>query len=328
MENPEIGNVEPVNVRDVWRDEAHDFTPWLADNLHVLGEAVGLQLKHCKTEAAVGGMSLDILAKETRRDAKVAIENQLEWTDSDHMARLLIYASAYDARIAIWVATEFVHEHAETLHRLNEWTRDDVEFYGVQVRAVKIGNSAPAPDFRVVVSPGCWNKGITLPKGEIPEETRKYEQFFQPLMGDLIQAGFSGNPVQYFDRTGRVFRSGIHDDDGYAVSFWKDDAWVSRHIRLQDVDQTKRLFDRLKKDQEQIERCIEEGQVWDWHRHDGDGFCTINLRQADCSIDDPPEKLEKTRRWMAEYLPRLKDVLEDRLKSALADLEPEDAASA
>ena len=327
MGNPEIGSVEWVGVREIWRWEDSNFTPWLADNLNVLGEAVGLQLKHCKTEAAVGSMSLDILAKETRRGVNVAIENQLETTDSDHLARLLIYAAGSCARIAIWVATEFVYEHAEVLHRLNEWTRDDVDFYGVQVRAAKVDGSRPVPQFRVVVAPGCWNKGITVPKGEIPEETRKYQEFFEPLMGDLIRAGFSSNPVQYFDRTGRVFRSGIHDDDGYAVSFWKGNAWLSRHIRLQDVDQTKRLFDELKKDQGEIERCI-EGQEWQWLRHDGDGFSTINLRRDGCSIDDQPETLAETREWMLEYLPKLKEVIEDRLRRVLADLESEDAASA
>ena len=224
MENPQTGTADSVDVRKVWPDEARDFTPWLADNLDVLGEAVCLELEHRRTEAPVGSMSLDILAEETRRGVNVSIENQLEWTDSDHLARLLIYAAGSRARIAIWVATEFVYEHAEVLHCLNELTRDGVEFYGVRVSATKVGDSSPEPEFSTVVSPGCWNKDITLPTGEIPEETRKYQEFFDPLMGDLIRAGFSGNPVQYYDHTGRVFRSGIHEDDGYAVSFWKGDA--------------------------------------------------------------------------------------------------------
>ena len=31
MPVPELGRLEPVNVRDIWEHEAQDFTPWLAD---------------------------------------------------------------------------------------------------------------------------------------------------------------------------------------------------------------------------------------------------------------------------------------------------------
>ena len=326
MGNPETGSVESVNLRAIWRDEALHFTPWLAENLHLLGEALHMKLELVQTEAPVGPFSLDILAKEAGKGVTVAVENQLEWTDFSHLGQLLTYATGCGAHIAIWVAPEFRYEHAEALHRLNEWTRDGVEFYGVRVSAKKVGDSSPEPEFSTVVSPGRWNKNITLPKGETKPEVQRHDAFFRPLAVEMQRVGFPA-PVRYFDYTGRVFRSGIHDDDGYAVSFWKGNAWLSRHIRLQDIDQTKRLFDELKKDQGEIERCI-EGQEWQWLRHDGDGFSTINLRRDGCSIDDQPETLAETREWMLEYLPKLKEVIEDRLRRVLADLESEDAASA
>jgi hypothetical protein len=34
---PEINALEPVSLRQVWPDEARDFTPWLAAHLHLLG---------------------------------------------------------------------------------------------------------------------------------------------------------------------------------------------------------------------------------------------------------------------------------------------------
>ena len=64
---------------------------------------------------------------------KVAIENQLEWTDHTHLTQLLTYAAGLDARIAVWVAPEFRYEHAEALHWLNEWTPDGLQFYGVKI---------------------------------------------------------------------------------------------------------------------------------------------------------------------------------------------------
>jgi hypothetical protein len=42
-EPPVFGRLESVQLRKYWRDEARDFTPWLAreENLTLLGEAIG-----------------------------------------------------------------------------------------------------------------------------------------------------------------------------------------------------------------------------------------------------------------------------------------------
>ena len=42
-----VGNFEPVDLRDIWPDEAKDFTPWLAQskNLALLAEALNMELK-------------------------------------------------------------------------------------------------------------------------------------------------------------------------------------------------------------------------------------------------------------------------------------------
>ena len=40
---PEINALEPVSLRQVWPDEARDFTPWLADHLHLLGAELNLE---------------------------------------------------------------------------------------------------------------------------------------------------------------------------------------------------------------------------------------------------------------------------------------------
>lgn len=34
---------ELTDLRHIWKNEASDFTPWLAENISLLGEAVGLE---------------------------------------------------------------------------------------------------------------------------------------------------------------------------------------------------------------------------------------------------------------------------------------------
>lgn len=68
-----FGRLEPVPVRTVWPNEAYNFTPWLAENLDTLGQAVGLALELRDREYAVGRYSLDLLLEDA--EGRVVIEN-------------------------------------------------------------------------------------------------------------------------------------------------------------------------------------------------------------------------------------------------------------
>ncbi|MCY3991318.1 MAG: hypothetical protein OXF50_08860 [Caldilineaceae bacterium] len=57
-------HVEIVDPRSKWGNEALEFTPWLARNLDLLGEVLGLELELVQTEKSVGPFYLDVLAKE------------------------------------------------------------------------------------------------------------------------------------------------------------------------------------------------------------------------------------------------------------------------
>ena len=45
MADSDLGSIENVNPREVWPDEASDFTPWLAKNVDLLGAALGLDIE-------------------------------------------------------------------------------------------------------------------------------------------------------------------------------------------------------------------------------------------------------------------------------------------
>src|SRR4051812_32978433 len=85
-----------ANARDVWLSEAGEFTPWLAENLDVLADELGMSLTLIATEVPVGQFKLDIHA-ETADGRIVIVENQLERTDHGHLGQLLTYASGLEA---------------------------------------------------------------------------------------------------------------------------------------------------------------------------------------------------------------------------------------
>lgn len=139
-------------LREAWKHEATQFTPWLAqaENLDALARALGVsELELSSTEQWVGDFKLDILC--TDGDQRVIIENQLAETDHKHLGQILTYAAGVGARKVIWVAENFRPEHLAALRFLNDYTNEDLSFFGVQVELWRIGESPLAPKFEVVV---------------------------------------------------------------------------------------------------------------------------------------------------------------------------------
>jgi len=154
-----LSKLERVPLREAWRHEANDFTPWLAEpeNLQLLAEAIGLsELEPVATEHPVGDFQLDILC--TDGEDQVIIENQLDKTDHGHLGQPLAYASGVGAKKVVWIAESFRQGHVAALQFLNENTTEALSFFGVEVQLWRIGDSPLAPRFEVVAKPNEWTR--------------------------------------------------------------------------------------------------------------------------------------------------------------------------
>ena len=174
-----------------------------------------------------------------------------------------------------------------------------------------------------MVSPGFGTRTITQPTGAyMPPRSQQFYTFFQPLIDEFLWRGFSDRATQYFGPGGRFFPSVLSAGTGYAVSFeGENSAWVSLNIRTADRKLTKHIFDDLVTDREGIESSIaaDPDTEWHWNKHNNYDFSSINVRRS-ASIDDSPEKLEETRAWMLDMLPKLKELFEPRVEKILRDL--------
>lgn len=153
-----LGKLEKVDLREFWRDEARDFTPWLAkeENLELLGETLGLEIELEDTDVNVGNFKADLVAKDVNSNKTIIIENQLEKTNHDHLGKIITYASGIDADIIVWICKSVTDEHRKAI----DWLNEDIAFFALEIELWKINDSLPAPKFNVVCSPNEWAKSM------------------------------------------------------------------------------------------------------------------------------------------------------------------------
>ncbi len=309
MNDGQIGKLISVDPRMLWPDESHDFTPWVAENLDLLGEELGLDLELEDTETTVGDFFADITATETGRTAKVVVENQLAATDHTHLGQLLTYASGQDADIVIWVTTEFRDEHRQALDWLNQRTDDSLEFYGVTVDLKRIGNSLPAPEFRSVASPNAWQKETRKLISGGSSHKEKYREFFQVLVDELRDKHQFTKVTKAQPTHSCSFQSG-HTRISYLAAFGtKARSRVEVQLGRQ-RDFNKHIFDGLFERRCEIEEAM--GTTLIWERMDQQKSSRI-IQHTKGSINDPEQDLAKLRGWMVKTLLKFNAVFRQHL---------------
>ncbi|MFC4245352.1 DUF4268 domain-containing protein [Gryllotalpicola reticulitermitis] len=177
---PVLGRLSTVQPRDVWRNEASNFTPWLLQNADVLCDLLGMDLALEEAEHAAGDFSLDLIGLDETTGQRVIVENQLEESDHKHLGQILTYAAGTDPTTIVWVATSFRSEHRAALDWLNERTDENTRFFGVVIEVVRIGDSAPAPAFKLVAQPNDWGKHVraTAQQTGLTEREQSYQGFW------------------------------------------------------------------------------------------------------------------------------------------------------
>ena len=312
----ELSKIERVELREVWPDEAADFTPWLAENLSQLGEALGLDLDIRGTEVPVGSYSLDILANDIGSDRPVIVENQLEKTDHTHLGQILTYAAGHDAETIVWIAKGFSDEHRAALDYLNGRTGEDTKFFGVVVEVLKIDNSRPAVNFDLVATPNEWRKeSVSKTRGGgTSERSERYRAFLQPLVDTLREEHEFTNAKKASAVSWKSFSAGPGlSGVTYNVSFAKGGK-VRVEVYIDHADGkewNERLFDQLEERRESIDSALGGGSL-SWERLDGsDGgkpkkACRISSLR-DGTIDDK-YMLDDIRKWMIDRLLAFKRV--------------------
>ncbi len=301
----EINALEPVGLREVWPDEARNFTPWLKDHLQFLGCKLNLALEPVAAEVILPGAGrVDIIAEQVSTKAKVVIENQLEISDDSHCLRLLGYAANADANILVWVAQDFTDYHRSILSWLNE--SDNIAVYAVAVRAYRVAG-AIAADFQLVAEPPQSQPGATSTSTRMTTNTY-YADFYRPVVAQLRRSGLL--PVSRGGWRGRwrsfetgyphvVYAAGL--SDGKASAFLVVNGADNQHI-----------YHALTQHRSEIDAELSGGAEW----QQGEKESWVEL-QTEAVTNDPMINLEAVGEWIAENLLRLRTVAQPFLDQVM-----------
>ena len=230
-----------------------------------MGDTLNLSLTDIQTEQFVGSYRCDIICKDDVTGKSVLIENQLEQTNHDHLGKIITYASGLNASVVVWIVAEAREEHASAIEWLNKHTDDDVAFFLIEIHAYKIGDSDPAPMFKIIEQPNDFARSVkaAVTKGELSEAQIKRQEFWTQF-----------NEV--LDSRGKPFnKRKATTDHWYSVGIGSSRCYISIDLVNKQhkmrvgfwIPNDKSLFDSLLENKNEIEQSV--GQTLDWDRLEG-----------------------------------------------------------
>lgn len=306
----DLSRLKQVPVRDVWQHEAHDFTTWMLDNADVLSDVLGMELELAAAEHQVGGFSLDLIGKEAGTSDVVIVENQLEPTDHGHLGQLLTYAGGTDPVTVVWCAPKFRDEHRAALDWLNEHTDEETRFFGVEVSAVRIDDSRPAPLFRLVAQPNDWTKEVQTEKAaSLSGKSAAYKSFWvelltriRPLHPDWAK-GWSGSKDSWI--TLPYGSSSIW----YGFVFTRNGPRVELYFGSSDAEANDREFERVTSYRERLD--AELGVPLTYDPLEGKKACRIHVDRPEGGDVLDTDSHEELIDWFITTMERFRPVTQE-----------------
>ena len=271
----QLGKLEKIeDLRSIWKHEAKDFTPWLAEeeNLSMLSEAIGIDIVLEEQESNVGEFSVDIFAIEESTGRKIIIENQLEDTNHDHLGKIITYASGKDAEVIIWIVKRARDEHKQAIEWLNNHTDDKCAFFLIEIELWRIGKSEPAVKFNIVERPNDWAKSMKKSSSLTQGGAQKLNFWQQFIEYNQANNGVYAKSTPTSDAWIGKSIKGIPATNVNLV-ITKDNCRIEAYINSGNQEKNKSIFDALITQKDAIEQ--EYGSSLTWQRLDDKVTCRI-----------------------------------------------------
>ena len=305
-------------LRDLWPGEATHFTPWLAANLQLVSEKLGLELELESIESAAGDFSADIVATDVATNRRVIIENQYGGTDHRHLGQILTYSSVLNASVVIWIAEKIRSEHKSAIDFLNQNLRQTLQVFALEANIIRIDDSKPAFGLKIVCMPTEASTSATSTSPDATETQEKYRSYFQSLLDELRNVHKFTNARAAQPQNWYTFTSDNSKVYKYSTSFAQGGRVRAEvYIDTGDKLRNEAIFDELHAQKEAIEAAY--GSILEWEKLEAKRACRIAI-YIDGDIDVDSEKLSEIKKWVVANLLRMKQVLPPFLEKAIASV--------
>jgi len=301
----DIERLSRLDLTAVWKHEAHDFTPWLKENIDLINEClpVGIQPDSLVKEKGAGDFSADLVAEDANGHI-VVIENQLYKSDHKHLGQILTYVSELEAKTAIWIVSEPRPEHIAAVTWLNNTKL--AKFYLCKLEVVRIGESAAAPVLTKIVGPAESDEEVAVIRDVKKNRDETRRAFYTKLLhhtGDSLKMFDDKSPSSgpYMGvaagQRGFFYNFGVRMHETSAI------LWIERGAEWKEWN--KDAFKYFLERKESIEKEI--GGLIEWDDKEDNRSCKIIVRLAEGGWMDEDK-------W-DEVIPRTVELMENLCKA-------------
>lgn len=315
-----LGKLQNVPIREVWKNEESDFTPWLLENIEVINELINVDIEDLEKECDVGNYTADLVGKVAGTDNFVVIENQFGTSNHDHLGKLLTYISGKEAKIGIWISEDFRDEHISALNYLNEGIRvDGLRLFAIKVEVKKIDDSPNAPYFSIVVRPNDFQKSLSTP--EISPLDKSRLSFFEALVDKYKEIRPTWNKLKALPQSWLSFSAGKR---GIVYSWVFKSIPIKRftvdlYIDMPDAEDNLEFLSKLKESKDEIERKM--GSTVDFQKLDGKRATRVEISKKLGSATNKLSENEISNliEWTALTMNKFQDVMDPILNKVLKE---------
>lgn len=268
-----VDKIIRIPIKEAFPLESKHLTPWLKDNIEVLGDAIGVELSNAEREQSTGNFSVDIKA-ESIDGHTVVIENQYGASDHDHLGKLITYLTSFDAKIAVWIVETPKQEHINAISWLNE-ADNGCDFYLLKIEAIQIGESNPAPLLSQIIGPSEESKQI----GKIRKEDTIRNITRKQIWTRLLEYSNSQS-IETFSAISPSGDSWIGASSGVrglSYVYWLNQSSMRIELRIDrgkgSEEENLKILSDLLKYQEEINNDF--GELLNWEDLEGYRVCSI-----------------------------------------------------
>ena len=309
VEKIKFADINELSLNEFFINEAQDFTPWLQENIELLGNTIGIDIEDADTEVPIGNYRLDILATESGSDRKIAIENQYGTTNHKHLGQIITYMAGINAEIVVWIAENFNTEHIAAINHLNQISNENIAFFCIKPRLIKIGNSEPAIEFVIITKPDEWEKQLKS-ETKLSDKGMKYKMFWTALIEKYKQEHPEYKYGRAYPTRSYIIMSYGGSGTEYAVRLRKGSIFITLYNRYDSKPDPHELIDAVLSRKSEIEEKLGSKLKIEKKENIKSTYAEIKyLKDVNILTISEEEKADLID-WVIEWMPKFKETLQ------------------